>query len=329
MAHELEIGADGKAKAFFVGQPAWHGLGTLLEHPPTVEEAIKLAGLDWEVELAKLTLPDGQEVSHKATVRSTDRRLLGVVGPAYVPLQNKDAFGWFQPLVDGKLADLEAAGSLFEGRKIWILAKVKGGDLDVLPGDQISQYLLLAHAHDGSLAIRVGFTTIRVVCNNTLTAAVADGGQGSKLLKVRHTSGAVVALDEIRRVLDLANAGFKHLGEGLQFLTRAKCDDDRLARYVREVFNPGSADDAEGSKRLVGQIAPLFEGGRGMNLPGVRGTMWAAYNALTEFLTHERGKSQDNRVDSQWFGDSAKLLDRALQVAINFAEGDEAGDSEG
>ena len=93
MAHEFESG-------FFVTEPAWHGLGVVLQDPPTVQEAITAAGLDWKVELRRLTMPDGREVPNRAVVRSTDESLLGVVGPDYEPLQNSDALAWFQPFVD-------------------------------------------------------------------------------------------------------------------------------------------------------------------------------------------------------------------------------------
>lgn len=315
MSHEFESG-------FFTQKPAWHGLGVVLHQPPSIEEAIKASGLTWEVKLDDLFLTEGTLVTHKATTRQIEKdgelvkQVLGVVGPAYRPLQNADAFKWFQPFVDSKEVTLEAAGSLREGKRVWILAKVVGGTADILKNDPVEQYVLLAHAHDGTLAIRVGFTTIRVVCQNTLSAAVNDK-DSSKLLRVRHTSRAITALDEVRKIMNLARTEFEATAEQFRFLAANGCDDATMRRYVREVFVPGKGNDEESSPRIVKAIEPLFEAGIGAEK--TRGTFWGAYNAVTQFLTHDRGKDKDARVDNQWFGDSAKLIDRAFSVALEMA----------
>lgn len=311
MSHEFETG-------LFVGQPAWHGLGVVLNNPPSIEEAIRLAGLDWTVRLEPLQLAaDGRGVSHKASVRESDNSILGVVGPGFVPLQNREAFDWFQPLIDDGSVAIEAAGSLREGRRVWILASVKGEVSDIVANDQIRQFLLLAHGHDGSLAIRVGFTTVRVVCSNTLAGALSD--DGSKLIKISHKAYALEALERTREVLDLARADFAATGEQLRELARKGCNEATLRRYVREVFEPGSADNEKAVPRTVNNVLPLFETGRGADIAGVRGTLWGAYNAVTEYLTHHRGRSADARVDSSWFGAGVNLNRRALTVATEFA----------
>jgi phage/plasmid-like protein (TIGR03299 family) len=311
MAHEFETG-------LFVGEPAWHGLGVVLRNPPSVEEAIRAAGLDWGVRLAPLALAeDGRSVDHLATVRETDNSILGVVGPSFVPLQNRDAFAWFQPLVDSGAVSIEAAGSLREGRRIWILAQARDSVADVVPGDAVRQFLLLAHAHDGSLAIRCGFTVVRVVCANTLAGALSDAS--SKLLKIQHRAYAVEALEKVRAALDLARGEFAATREQLRELARKGCNERTLRRYVREVFEPGRADDEKAAVRTVDKIVPLFESGRGADLPRVRGTFWGAFNAITEYVTHERGRLADARVESAWFGDGARLARRALDVGLEFA----------
>jgi hypothetical protein len=146
-----------------------------------------------------------------------------------------------------------------------------------------------------------------------LTAAIGDS-KASKLLRVRHTSRAVAALDEIRELMDLATAEFHATAEQMRYLASLGCDEKHLKRYVREVFAPGQGDDEDAARRIVGQVVPLFEAGRGAEL--APGTMWSAFNAVTEFLTHKRGRTADARVDSQWFGDSAKLTERALDLAL-------------
>lgn len=309
MAHEFESG-------FFVGEPAWHGLGVVLKDAPSLADAIRCAGLDWNVRLAPLQLSeDGRGVEHQATVRESDSSILGVVGPGFVPLQNVDAFGWFQPFVDSGAVKLEAAGSLREGRKVWVLARVVDAVRDIAPGDPINQYVLLAHAHDGSLAIRIGFTLVRVVCANTLQGALDHGA--SKLIKIAHTKGARVALEKVREVIDLAKGEFAASSEKLQVLARHGCDEVTLRRYVRTVFQPERADDENAAKRIVADVVPLFEAGRGAELS--RGTLWGAYNAITEYTSHHRGRSQDRRVESQWFGEGVKIAQRALDVGLAFA----------
>jgi len=323
MAHEFETG-------MFVGQAAWHGLGVVLAQPPTVAEAINLSGLNWGVNLRPLFLQTPtvdpltaevsvalQEVTHRATVRDSDGSVLGIVGPDYVPLQNSAAFEWFQPFIASGAATLEAAGSLKGGKKVWVLAKIAGGIADIVPGDPVEQFVLLAHAHDGSLAIRVGFTAIRVVCNNTLTAAVNDKSKATRLLRVKHTKSAGVALEEIRGIMDLAKREFAATAEQLRFLASVGCNEATLTRYVREVFEAGSADKEDGSKRLLPQIIPLFEAGVGAQFS--RGTFWGAFNSVTEFITHHQGRTQDGRVESGWFGEGAKVTARALSVALEMA----------
>lgn len=309
MAHQIE-----GQNVFVVGKPAWHGLGKTLQAPPSIEDGIKAAGLDWTVRLEPLQLTaDGRPVDHRAVVRESDSKILGTVGPRFVPLQNQTAFRWFEPFLASKKATLEAAGSLFEGSRVWVLAKVVGGITEIVKGDEIEQYILLAHAHDGSLAIHLGFTTVRVVCNNTLSAAVQNK-EASKLLRIKHTARATFAMDEIRALMDLTTAEFFATAEQLRFLARCKCSEEDLKRYVKEVFTPSEKE--EGAQRITGQVLPLFEGGRGAELS--RGTWWGALNAATEFITHEQGRTQDARLDSQWFGRGAKLIERAREKAFAF-----------
>jgi phage/plasmid-like protein (TIGR03299 family) len=331
MAHEFETG-------FFVTEPAWHGLGTVLQDPPTIQEAIVAAGLDWRVELQALTRPDGTEVPSRAVVRSSDQSLLGVVGPDYEPLQNADALAWFQPFIDSGSVRLEAAGSLREGKRVWVLGRVIGSSADVVKRDRVDQFVLLANGHDGTLSIRCGFTAVRVVCQNTLTAAVND--RASKLLRIRHTKNAGEALTQVGHVINVARGDFEATAAQFRYLASKGCDAASLRRYVREVFaikpsriiavNASGEDSAPVSEvpeaadenlcaRIVAEVVRLSESGRGTDVVGVKGTYWGAYNSITEYLTHLRGKSQDTRLDGQWFGQSAMLNARALRLATSAA----------
>jgi phage/plasmid-like protein (TIGR03299 family) len=314
MAHEVETMA-------YFGELPWHRLGTALEEADLYDwpTASRKAGLDWEVELVPLVTADTQaQVAHRAVRRTSDSRVLGVVGPRYAPLQNKDAFGWFQPFLDARQAALHTAGSLRSGSRIWVLAKLNRDPLVIAEGDAIEKYLLLSHGHDGSLAVRCGFTPVRVVCANTL--AMAHGSDASKLIRLKHTRDVLENLANVREVMDLANAEFEATAEQYRLLARRSINQADLRKYVRKVFEVEG--DQEGSTRLrniMEEIVRLAEAGRGNDLPSVSGTLWTAYNGVSEWLTHQRGNSQGNRLNSLWFGDGACLNRRALEAALEMA----------
>ncbi len=311
MAHEVE-------SMFFVRSAPWHGLGTKLDNPPTVAEAIRAAGLDWHVESEPLHLGDGRAAPAFATVRASDRRILGVVGPKYRPLQNADAFAFFQPFLDAGQARLETAGSLRNGQRVWALARLAGGPLEIVPGDAVERFVLLSNSHDGTLAVRVGFTPIRVVCANTL--AMAHGGDASQLIRVRHTASVRDNLEAIRDVMDLANQRFEATAEQYRRLAGRTINQADVKRYVRRVFQV--ADDAQPSARLADillTVEALAEAGRGNDRPLVRGTVWAAYNGVTEYLGAVASRNADSRLNSLWFGDGALTSRRALEIALEMA----------
>lgn len=313
MAHEFESGFFAK------NNPAWHGLGTVVKDSPSVSAGLALAGLAWDVIKEPCYLSDGRMIpGHFATLRETDRAPLGVVGPDWTPLQNSHAFDWFEPLVESGLVTLETAGSLRGGKKVWVLAKIE--TVEVMPGDAVTQYVLLSNDHAGKASVRVGFTEVRVVCMNTMRAA--HNSEASKLVKVRHNTRVVQSLEAVRSLLDVAKAEFVGSQEQFQALAKKPCGEETLRRYIREVFQPGKGEDPHAAKTQVGRIMPYFEEGAGAELS--RGTMWGALNSVTEFVTHGQGRSQDGRLDSQWFGQGAKLIERAREVALDFGFFDQA-----
>ena len=150
---------------FSVKERPWHGLGHVIQTAPTIEEGIKLAGLDWTVDLKEVAV-DGKVVQgYKAAMRSSDNSCLGIVTNQYKTLQNKDAFNFFEPFLDTEQASLETAGSLKNGKRVFILAKLNRDDMiiDDKTNDRVEKYLLLSNAHDGTAAVKVGYTPIRVV----------------------------------------------------------------------------------------------------------------------------------------------------------------------
>lgn len=311
MAHEVE------SMAYF-GQLPWHGLGTALEEADLYDwpAASKKAGLDWEVELAPLVTADTQaKVAHRAVRRTSDSKVLGVVGPRYAPLQNKDAFAWFTPFLDAKEAQLHTAGSLRGGSRVWVLAKLQRDPLVIAEGDEVEKFILLSHSHDGTLAVRAGFTPIRVVCQNTLS--MAHGSDASKLIRIKHTKDVLENLENIRQVMDLANQQFEATAEQYKLLARKSINQADLRRYVNKVLKIEDEENASTRiKNIAEQIVGLAEAGRGNDLPSVRGTLWTAYNGVAEYLAYRRGRSDDNRLNSLWFADSANTNRHALDVAL-------------
>ena len=311
MAHEVET-------MMYVGIEPWHGLGKAIPEGKklNIQEAITAAGLDWEVGMKPLfAAHEGEEhqavKDYMATYRITDNKVLGIVGSNYWPLQNKDAFQWFQPFLDSKRVTLHTAGSLYGGRRIWVLARIEDNTAAIKGGDEVRQYILLSSSHDGSLAVRVGFTPVRVVCNNTL--CMAHESKASKLLKVRHSAGIIANLDLVRETMNLAAQEFEATVQQYNTLAAKDIDADGLEKYVRKVFDI----EKTGGDKLLPKIIYLFENGRGSREAGA--TYWGAYNAVNEYFNYFRGKTQENTLNSIWFGESAELNRKALHTALDMA----------
>jgi len=319
MAHEIEMIGD-KASMAFAGQTPWHGLGTPLteEDLYDCQKTCIKAGLDWETELVPLLTADTQtKVDQVAVRRMSDGRILGTVGPRYTVLQNRDAFRWFQPFLDAKEAALHTAGSLQEGSRIWALAKLNRSPLVIAPGDEVEKFVMLSHSHDGSLAVRVGFTPQRVVCSNTL--AMAHKNDASKLIRLKHTRDIHENLANIREVMNVANQEFEATAEQYRLLASKSINQVDLNRYVRKVLKVEEGKPSTRMQNTIKEIIGKCESGKGNDLPSVSGTYWTAYNGLNEWLSYERGHNQQNRLNSLWFGESANLNRFALETALAMA----------
>lgn len=316
MSHEVET------MAFAAGATPWHGIGTSITDEQALydwEKVCIAAGLNWDVELVPLVTADTQaKTDSRAVRRKTDGRILGTVGARYFPLQNAEALKFFAPFLAAKEAALTTAGSLRMGSRIWALAKLNRAPIVVAAGDEVEKFILLSHSHDGSLAVRVGFTPIRVVCANTL--AMAHGSDASKLIRLKHTKDLLENLANIREVMDAADAEFTASSEQYKLLVRKSINQADLEKYVRLVFKV--EDDKDASTRLrnlMEEVTGLFEAGKGNSLSSVKGSLWAGYNAVAEWLSYNRGRNADNRLNSLWFGDGANLNRHALETALEMA----------
>lgn len=326
MAHMLEVNGAGKASMGYIGATPWHGLGTAIPESLAYEgEAFqKECGLDWEANKRQLYRKVGDNLVPAQAwevVRSTDGAVLAdMVGARFTIVQNRDAFKWFQPWLDSKQAALHTAGALFEGSRIWVLAKLNRDPMEIAAGDIVEKYILLSHSHDGSLALRVGFTPIRVVCWNTLS--MAHGADASKLIRLKHTKNVHVNLDNLRDMMNLMDQEFEATAEQYRLLATKSINQADVRKYVKRVFELDGMDDISTRQtNIFLKVEELMEAGKGNNLPSVKGTYWAAYNGVTEYLSYESGRNADNRLNALWFGQGSNMNQRALQAAVEMATG--------
>jgi phage/plasmid-like protein (TIGR03299 family) len=310
----------------YYGETPWHGLGTNVQHVMTSDEAIKESGLDWPVEVRPIFAEanDKEEVVevpfNKAIVRVTDEKPLGVVGPRYYPFQNNEAFDFFDSVVGEKKAIYHTCGSLNGGSRIWMLAKMPD-DLVLKAGsskDVIEKFLLLANSHDGSLAIRMFFTPIRVVCWNTLQMSLSKGrGDG---VAIRHTKNAKQKVQEAERALKLTSDYYKRFGEKAEVLARTKFTEKQMLNVVTDLFpakidEDGEEDVSTRSQNKRDNVINLWENGKGIR--EFRGTAWAAVNSVVEFADHfstVRSTRPDSRLNSMWFGSVLRFKEKGIDL---------------
>jgi phage/plasmid-like protein (TIGR03299 family) len=314
MAHNLNE-VNGIVSMMYVGKTPWHNLGTKLDRPATALEAIGAAGLDFQVEkmALKTELLDIPVPEHFATVRLDTMQALGVVGKRYVPIQNKDAFSTFDELVGEGQAIYHTAGALGKGERIWILAKLP--DYIRVNGDDIvEKYLLLTNTHDGSSTVSVKLTPIRVVCENTLTAALQGVEQQ---VHIRHTGKAIDKLNQAHEILGLSNKLFSVLEQFYSDMNRKEISALLFKQYVNKII-PLLKDPNYSShvKKVHEKIFELHESGIGSEM--AHGTLWGAYNAVTEYVDHYRlqSKADSMRLKSMWYGSGDILKKKAFSFAV-------------
>lgn len=316
MAHNLNF-VNGRASMMYVGQKPWHELGTELNQPATAKEAISAAQLDYIVTPEPLFRKNGQEMNNiKAIVRQDTQAILGAVSDSYRIIQNTEAFGFFDSVVEEGLAMYHTAGALGQGERIWIMAKLPESVL-VTKDDVVEKYLLLTNSHDGSSALRMYFTPIRVVCQNTLIASYANAKDG---ISIRHTGNIMTKVSEAQRVLGLAVNYYMKFDNDAHALLKYQMNDKELKKYfdfvLRAGAEPTQIEETTRHRNERDTLNTLFHLGKGNQLPEVRGSAWAAYNACTEYVDHHRtvknlGEDKTNRLKNIWFGSGAAMKTRA------------------
>ena len=343
MAHNIETMA-------YAGEVPWHGLGVQVDGNLTPDEMLKQAGLDWTVSKRNI-FTYNNAVSDKADdlimsddyymlVRDSDNNILGPCGPRFIPTQNQEAFTFFKKFTDAGNMSMHTAGSLRNGKQIWGLAEINDGF--TLPGDvRVEGYLLVSVSHEWGKSNEIRFTPVRVVCNNTLSMALADKSQPA--FKMPHTkvfdSQLITTAEE---ALGLASVRLDEYKKSAEFLSSKQYNENKVVSYIADLLQPKLALQekiiVENSKNIDTALAEsklrtleefqrtpykvyeALEQQPGADLKSSKGTWWGAVNAVTYVVDHKWGHDRDASMHNAWFGARASLKNRAMTKAIEYAE---------
>jgi phage/plasmid-like protein (TIGR03299 family) len=317
MAHLVE-------KMAFVREVPWHGLGNKLTPKQPIEVWQKEAGMEWTINetevLYSVSGGDGLHLKSnpdaKVLFRSDTLAPLSVVGKRYRTVQPSEVLEFYRDLVSVGGMELETAGVLKSGRKIWALARTN--QETILKGnDRIKAYLLLATSCDGTLATTAQFTSVRVVCNNTLQIAVSDAN-GS--VRVPHSTQFDPAV--VKQQLGLGLSAWDKFIADIKVMSERKLNKFEAMNYlVRVLGDPDVPLVDQPNQKALQSVHALFQGqGKGSELQAANGTVWGLLNACTEYVDqHRRARSNDYRLDSAWFGQGAAIKDKAFQEAMKLA----------
>ena len=291
----------------YVREKPWHGLGTEVSEAPTSADALRLAGLDWEVQQKNIQVCGGSKIeNYKANVRSTDGSVLGVVSDSYKIVQNAEAFSFTDELIGGDVR-YETAGSLRGGKKIWLLAKMPERKI---AGDAVEPYLCFSNTHDGTGAIRVCMTPIRVVCNNTLNLAL---NTAKRQWSARHMGNIEQKMQEARMCLQLADAYMDGLGDYADKLANKTINDEELDKILNEMF-PVEENDSERKKTMAKKAKDEFMVCYWRpDIAQFLNTAWGVVNAMSDMVSHsEPLRNTANHRENNWgrIMDGHKMLDK-------------------
>ena len=268
---------------FYTRTKPWHGLGVQVQEAPESKDALRLAGLDWKVYQREVYTDSGIRIEgYRANVRNTDNRVLGVVTERYKIVQNEEAFAFTDALL-GKGVRYETAGSLQDGRKVWLLARLPKEY--IISGEQISPYLVFSNSHDGSAAVRVAVTPIRVVCNNTLNLALSTAKRSWAMV---HTGNIKGKIHEAQETLLMAETYMNKLGKEFETLKRQKLSDRQIKEYI-ELLLPlektTSLVTAKNVKKLRDDLRARYYDAPDLQDVGGNNA-YRFINAVSDFATH-------------------------------------------
>lgn len=301
----------------------WQGIGTTVKTVMTVAQALLAGGLDWKVEKRNLFAGDsaGKDSfpttspidGHFATVRSDNQSVLGVVGNRYNIVQNASAFDFFDSAIGEGAAAIDTVGSFGGGRKVFLLAKIPTV-VEIAPGDPIERYLLFTNSHDGSSCVRVLFTNMRIICQNTLNVAIKTA---KRSVSIRHTAGAELKLKEAHLVLASENKYWERTSAAYRYLAKRDVNRRDVAEFVKAMF-PGKLDAKSGevkvstiTKKRRQAVVRAFETSPGADLAGTNA--WGLFNGLTYWIDHERD-SKGSNWESSVLGSGSELRQKGFDL---------------
>ena len=298
---------------FFTRVTPWHGLGTRVEEAPGSKEALVLAGLDWKVVQKPIVTEDGLPVNgFKANIRDRDSQVLGVVTNRYKVVQNEDAFAFTDKLL-GEGVTYETAGSLQDGRRTWILAKLP--QRYIISGDEITPYLVFMNSHDGTGAIKAAMTPVRVVCQNTLNLALSTA---KRSWSTNHTGDIKGQLEDARNTLLYADLYMGELGKAIDRLQQIRLSDQKVYEYINALFPLMDGITEQQKKnllRLKEEVKTRYFDAPDLQHVGKSGYRFV--NAVSDFATHGKPLRQSGQYKENLFARTVEgnaLIDRAYQL---------------
>lgn len=315
MAHMIDT-TTGEAAMAYVGQAPWHGLGAQLQPGASIEQWTVAARLGYTVLESPVMYesPAATELqrwpNRKVLHRSDTGAPLAVVSDGYRVVQPAEVMDFFRRLGELGGFELETAGALSDGRRVWALARVAEG-AEVISGDVVRPYLLFGTSYDGTMATVAKLTDVRVVCNNTIVRALGESGGSVRVLHSERFDA-----DEVRLELGIVANSWERFLVQSRALAGAPMKAAEADEFIRELLKPyhtGRLDITD--TRAYKRVLQLFEGAAiGADIPGVSGTRWAMLNAVTQLVDHERGRSANTRLESAWFGTGAAIKQRAVEL---------------
>ena len=336
MAHQFSSGV------FCYNKPAWHRLGVIVDGTLSAREAFRIANADFQVAGKPVFDADMQPIpGYLAITRMDSGRTLSVMTETYTPIQNESLIRIAEALHED--INMDAVCVLSDGKKVTFTARIRGAEGDVVPGDPVQQYLIGCTSHDGSIPFQLLFSPIRVVCQNTLSAALGIANNQHRRdnsIRIRHTKNAESLIARLPELVDIRRKQFIGGLDELRHMAATPCSMVQFRQYISTVFADqlqGSVNDVRGDASTARprvledlpawpSVLRKFDGEAiGSDLLAIRGSVWGAYQAVTEYITHESGKVKNpveaarKRMESIYWGSSADVITKAHAAAMTIS----------
>jgi phage/plasmid-like protein (TIGR03299 family) len=314
MSHEVETMA-------WAHEVPWHGLGVQVSGDLSPEEMLVAAGIDWEVELRDILVDGGGKIpGHQALVRKTDGKVYDIVGQRWKPVQNREAFQFFNEIARAGGAKMETAGALHGGQTVWGLARL-GADFKLPGNDVVRNYVLMASHHKLGKATLAKLTNVRVVCANTMASALAGDAQWERRFSHVTEFDPALAVE----TFSVAREQVREFEKNVRLLKKLKITTDGAVRILAPVYQAHSKEDLPIDELVqdYGKLNPTMKSILECNkeAPGAdEGTGWGLLNAVTYFHDHGQRREQDNRLASSWFGKSASRKEAVFASLLEMAQ---------